>query len=253
MSTNISSEVSRGLPLDGKKVVVIGGRRGIGAGIAEEAKLAGAAVVVGARQPVSGSEAERDSGYSYLQIDISQPDVIREALNSLGAFDHIVVPASPDFGSWGTFMDDDIRGAASFVNAKLLGSWACARYAIPHLRDGGSITFMTGAMAGRPRSGFAAVSSTFAAVEALSKALALELAPVRVNTIRPGFIDTEMWSFLSEEARQGQRQKVRDTFPVRRVGVPADVGQAAVYLMTNSFVTGTILEVTGGENLVPQF
>jgi len=102
----------------------------------------------------------------------------------------------------------------------------------------------------RPKVGFTAVTSAFAAVEALSASLAIELAPTRVNTIRPGFIDTDMWAFLPAEHRDGLRKKVEETFPARRAGKPEDVGHAAVFLMTNPYVTGTVLEVAGGENLV---
>lgn len=100
----------------------------------------------------------------------------------------------------------------------------------------------------KPRAGM--VSVAFAAVEALSRALAVELGPLRVNTIRPGFIDSEMWDFLGDDARQKLRDKVVAGFPVHRLGTPADIGHAAVFLMTNPYVTGAVLEVTGGESLV---
>ena len=87
-------------------------------------------------------------------------------------------------------------------------------------------------------------------MEALSRSLALELAPIRVNTIRPGFIDTDMWSFLSDAERDGMRAKARDSLPARRVGTTDDIGRAALYLMTNPYVTGSVLEVSGGELLV---
>ena len=114
-----------------------------------------------------------------------------------------------------------------------------------------SLTYSGTAM--RPKLGFTAVTSTFAAVEALSGSLALELAPIRVNTIRPGFVDTGMWKFMSEADRDGLRAKVRDTFPARRVGTMDDIGHAALFLMTNPYVTGTVVEVSGGERLVPDF
>lgn len=82
-------------------------------------------------------------------------------------------------------------------------------------------------------------------------ALALELAPMRVNTIRPGFIDTDMWNFLPADQRDALRRKVAEAFPSRRAGQAADIGHAAVFLMTNGDVTGTVIEVSGGENLVP--
>ncbi len=136
------------------------------------------------------------------------------------------------------------------MNGKFFGSWACARHAAPRMRAGGSITFLTGGAAIRPRAGMATVTATFAALETLSQALALELGPLRVNTLRPGVIDSDMWSFLDEAGRAKLRQKVQETFPVRRIGTIEDIGHAAVFLMTNPYVTGAVLEISGGETLV---
>jgi NAD(P)-dependent dehydrogenase (short-subunit alcohol dehydrogenase family) len=97
------------------------------------------------------------------------------------------------------------------------------------------------------------VSVAFAALEALSRALAVELAPLRVNTIRPGFIDSDMWSFLAPDAREELRGKVRTAFPVRRAGAVEDIAHAAMFVMTNPYVTGAVIEVTGGEQLVDAF
>lgn len=85
----------------------------------------------------------------------------------------------------------------------------------------------------------------------MSGSLALELAPLRVNTIRPGYIDTDLWRVLSEQERIELKERVQSTFPARRSGTAADVGHAALFLMTNPYVTGTVIEVSGGENLVP--
>jgi NAD(P)-dependent dehydrogenase (short-subunit alcohol dehydrogenase family) len=148
------------------------------------------------------------------------------------------------------FLEQDAAAARSFLDGKLFGSWACARHAAPRMRSGGSITFLTGCAAIRPRAGLSMVTATFAALEALSQALALELGPLRVNTIRPGVVDSEMWSFLDDRAREELREKIRASFPARRIGSVEDIGHAAVFLMTNPYVTGTVLEVSGGEPLV---
>ena len=106
---------------------------------------------------------------------------------------------------------------------------------------------------GRATAGAAAaagVTAAFAAVEALAPALALELAPVRVNMIRPGYTDSEMWADLSQDARDGLRARVSAAMPVRRMGTPEDIAQAALFLMTSPQTTGVVLEVSGGESLV---
>ncbi|KYF52126.1 hypothetical protein BE04_34655 [Sorangium cellulosum] len=94
------------------------------------------------------------------------------------------------------------------------------------------------------------VSATFAALETLARGLAIELGPLRVNVIRPGYTDSEMWSFLDDAAREQLRERVRAAMPVRRMGTVEDIGHAAVFLMTNPQVTGSVLDITGGETLV---
>nr|WP_145548844.1 SDR family oxidoreductase [Variovorax boronicumulans] len=237
--------------LSGKKVVVVGGKTGIGLGVARSARAAGATVVVAGRRIASPQERPDLADVVQIGLDMRDEAAVRAAFDGIGAFDHLVVTAAPDLGSWGSFMDADMRGVRSYMEGKFLGSWASARHAAPHLRAGGSVTFLTGGMAVRPKIGFAAVTAAFAAVEALSGALALELAPIRVNTIRPGFIDTDMWSFLPAEQRDGLRTQVEATFPARRAGTAQDIGHAALFLMTNPYVTGAVIEVSGGENLVP--
>jgi len=237
--------------LSGKTIVVVGGKTGIGLGVAHAARAAGAKVIVASRRVETAEERPDLAEFIEISLDMRDEASVRSAFDSIGPLDHLVITAAPDLGTWGGFMDTDMHGVRSYLEGKFLGSWACARYAAPHLQPGGSIIFLTGGMAARPKIGFAAVTSAFAAVEALSGSLALELAPSRVNTIRPGFIDTDMWSFLPVEHRDGLRQKVAETFPVRRAGRAADIGHAAIFLMTNPYVTGTVLEVSGGENLVP--
>ncbi|MDF3822400.1 SDR family oxidoreductase [Leptospira sp. 96542] len=238
------------LSLAGKRVVVVGGKTGIGLGVAQAAHAAGATVIVASRR-IESVQARPDlAKFTQIALDMRDESSVRAAFETIGFLDHLVVTASPDLGSWGTFMDADMKGVRSYMEGKFLGSWASARHAAPRLRAGGSITFLTGGLAVRPKPGFAAATSAFAAVESLSGSLALELAPTRVNTIRPGFIDTEMWRFLPAEQRDGLRQKVVQAFPVRRVGQASDIGHAAVFLMTNPYVTGTVIEVAGGETLV---
>jgi NAD(P)-dependent dehydrogenase (short-subunit alcohol dehydrogenase family) len=239
------------LNLAGQKVVVVGGKTGIGLGVARAAQAAGATVFVASRRIASVQERPDLADFEQVSLDMRQESSVRAAFDLIGPFDHLVVTAAPDLGTWGGFMDEDMHGVRSYMEGKFLGSWACARYAAPHLRANGSVAFLSGGMAARPKIGYAAVTASFAAVEALSGALALELAPIRVNTIRPGFVDTDMWSFLPDQQREALKKKVEDTFPARRAGQAQDIAHAALFLMTNPYVTGTVLEVAGGENLVP--
>jgi len=248
--SDIASVQAPSFYLTGKRVVVVGGKKAIGLGVAQAAHAMGAAVTVASRRNVSVEAHPELAAFDQVVLDISDEAAVQAAFEAIGPFDHLVVTAGPALGSWGSFMDPDMRGVRSYLEAKFLGTWACARYAAPHLQPGGSLTFLTGGTGARAKLGLAAVTSTFAAVESLSQSLALELAPIRVNTIRPGFIDTEFWDVLPPADAEEIRAKVRTNFPARRLGTAADVGHAAVFLMTNPYVTGTVLEVSGGELLV---
>ena len=251
--SNIISENQNTVPsfdLSGKHVVVIGGKNGIGLGIAQAAQAMGAAVTVASRRQISVAERPDLSVFNHVVLDIRDEAAVESAFAAIGSFDHLIVTSGPELGSWGSFMDPNMQGVKAYLEGKFLGTWACARYAAPHMQAGGSMTFLTGGTGARAKLGLAAVTATFAAVESLSQSLALELAPIRVNTIRPGFIDTNFWDVLPAEDVENIRAKVRATFPVQRLGMPVDVGHAAVFLMTNPYVTGTVLEVAGGELLV---
>ena len=251
--SNTTFQKERTLPsldLTGKRVVVIGGKKAIGLGIALAAQAMGAAVTVASRRTLSAEEHPELAAFEQVILDIRDEAAVKAAFNAIGSFDHLVVTAGPELRSWGSFMDPDMSGVRAYLEGKFLGTWACARYATPHLRPGGSMTFMSGGTGARAKLGLAAVTSSFAAVESLSQSLALELAPIRVNTIRPGFIDTDFWDALPAVDVENIRTKVLANFPAQRIGTAADVGHAAVFLMTNPYVTGTVLEVSGGELLV---
>lgn len=247
---NGSRPAALGFDLTGKRVVVVGGKTGVGLGVAVAAHAAGAAVVVASRRSFSEADHPEVADLEQIVLDVEDEDAVRDAFKTIGTLDHLVVAAGPAMGTWGAFSDTDMGGVRHYTDGKFFGSWACARYASDGIAADGSITFLTGGTAVRSKVGLAAVTSVFSAVEALGRSLALELGPVRVNTLRAGFIDTPFWDFLTEAQATEVRQKVGDKFPVRRVGTPADIGHAAVFLMTNPYVTGTVIEVSGGELLV---
>ncbi|XXX72443.1 SDR family oxidoreductase [Sorangium sp. So ce134] len=236
----------------GRRVVIVGGTSGMGLGAARAAVRAGAEVIAAGRRPRAEREAgdAGDARVARETVDITDEGSVKAMFERVGELDHLLVTAAPAPGSWGAFLEQDVAGAQRYMSAKFFGSWACARYAAPRMRAGGSITFLTGGAAVRPRAGATMVSATFAALETLARGLAIELGPLRVNVIRPGYTDSEMWGFLDEGAREELRRKVRAAMPVRRMGTVEDIGHAAVFLMTNPQVTGSVLEITGGETLV---
>jgi NAD(P)-dependent dehydrogenase (short-subunit alcohol dehydrogenase family) len=247
----MSEERNRsGAQLAGRRVVVVGGTSGMGKGAVKAALDAGAEVIAAGRRPPA-DRATSPSGAIPETVDFTDEHSVRALFAKVGVFDHLLVTAAPGrTGASSAFLEQDVEAARQFMEVKFFGSWACARYAAPNLRAGGSITFLTGAAAVLSRPGISMAAASFAALETLSRVLAVELAPIRVNTIRPGYTDSEMWSFLDPVAREALWEKVRATMPVRRVGTVDDIGHAALFLMTNPQVTGTVLEVTGGETLV---
>jgi NAD(P)-dependent dehydrogenase (short-subunit alcohol dehydrogenase family) len=232
--------------LSGQRVVVVGGTSGMGLATVRAAAAQGAEVIAAGRRPVAGREPI--AGVWQAEVDVTNEASVRALFDGIGTVNHLFVSASP--GSPGPFLEQDLAAARTFVDGKLLGSWTCARYAAPRMPAGGSITFVTGVAVARPPGNAAMVSAAFAAVEALSRALALELGPVRVNTIRPGYTDSEMWSGLSDAERDDLRRRVADALPAGRMGTPEDVAHAAIFLMTSRQTTGAVLEVSGGESLV---
>ena len=234
------------MSLGDKRVVVVGGTSGMGLATVRLAAELGAGVVAAGRRPLE--EREPLAGVRQARVDVTDEASVKALFDEVGELDHLFVSSSP--GSPGPLLEQDLAGARTFIDGKLLGSWMCARYAAPRMRAGGSITFVTGCAVLRPPRHAAMVVAAFAAVEALSRALAFELGPLRVNTIRPGYTDSEMWSGLPPGERERLRQAVAATVPTGRMGTPEDIAHAAVFMMTSRQTTGAVLEVSGGEPLV---
>lgn len=232
--------------LEGQRVVVVGGTSGMGLATVRATAALGAEVIAAGRRPLA--QRESIAGVQQTEVDATDETSVRDFFDSAGDLDHVLVTASP--GSPGAFLEQDLATARTFMDGKFFGSWTCARYAAPRLHAGGSITFVTGGAVARPPVHGSMITAAFAAVEALTRALAIELGPRRVNTIRPGYTDSDMWSYLSETERSELRRRVAQAMPVKRMGTPDDIAHAAVFLMTNPQVTGAVLEVTGGETLV---
>jgi NAD(P)-dependent dehydrogenase (short-subunit alcohol dehydrogenase family) len=235
--------------LEGRRVVIVGGTSGMGLATAHAAHSSGAHVIAAGRRPPDQRNARTD-GIVQETVDITDESSIKALFERVGTLDHLLVSSTPPTRAPGKFLEQDVASAREFMHGKFFGSWACARWAAPRMAAGGSITFITGGAVERPKPGITMISATFAALENLSRGLAIELGPLRVNTIRPGYTDSEMWNGLDPAARDELRRKVAAAMPVRRMGTTDDIAQAALFLMTNPQVTGSVLEVTGGETLI---
>jgi NAD(P)-dependent dehydrogenase (short-subunit alcohol dehydrogenase family) len=228
--------------LEGKKVVVVGGSSGIGFSAAELAKRESADVIIASRNPERLKAAAEKLGVTAITADVTSDDSVESLFRACGPVDHVVVTAAQlRSGPFKTVALEDVR---STMEGKFWGAWRVARAA--EIRPGGSLTFVSGFLSMRPRPNSAIVSAANGALESLARALALELAPVRVNAVSPGIIDTPIRAAMPEEARRDMLAKIAAALPVGRVGIGEDIARQILAFMANGFATGSIVYIDGG-------
>ncbi|MFC9927942.1 SDR family oxidoreductase [Streptomyces sp. NPDC127190] len=237
--------------LRGQRVVVIGGTSGIGLAVAEGAGREGAEVVVVSRRQESVDAALKQlpEGTEGHVLDVTDEDAIRAFFARIGAFDHLVCTAGEPLLLGGA-AETDLGEARRFLDTRLWGAYALAKHGAGSVRAGGSVVLTTGTAGRRPAPGTSVLAALCGAVESLTRALALELAPVRVNAVAPGMVRTELWRELPEEQREGLYRASAESLPVGRVGEPADVAEAYLYLMRGAYSTGSVVVADGGGTLV---
>jgi NAD(P)-dependent dehydrogenase (short-subunit alcohol dehydrogenase family) len=232
--------------LTGKKVVIVGGSSGIGLATAERAKKEGAEIVIASRNAERLKAAANKIGATAITADVTSDDSVAACFRQCGPVDHVVVTAAQlKTGPFKTVAMDDVRAT---MESKFWGAWRVARAA--EIRAGGSLTLVTGYLSRRPRPNAAIVGAANGALESLALGLALELAPVRVNAVSPGTIDTPIRAAMPEAARRDMLEKTAAGLPVRRVGVGDDIAQQILTFMTNGFATGSIVYIDGGALIV---
>jgi NAD(P)-dependent dehydrogenase (short-subunit alcohol dehydrogenase family) len=227
------------MSLRAQRVVIVGGSAGIGKATARAALAAGAAVVVASHDEASLEQARTElGGVEVCQLDVRDPRVLDHCFRQMETFDHLVVTAAEASAS--PFVETDPDAARRILDVKFWGAFNVVQAALRVLRPTGSVTLFSGIAAHRPVRGLAVVAAANAAVEALTRALAVELCPLRVNAVCPGFVDTHE---LDEE----KRKALANSLLVRRVGEPDDVAQAVLFLLQNPYMTGTVLHIDGGK------
>jgi NAD(P)-dependent dehydrogenase (short-subunit alcohol dehydrogenase family) len=237
--------------LNGKRIVILGGTSGIGFATAKAAQQEGALIVVASSNP-----ARIDQALSSLQpgaeghaLDLSDEAQVEAFFAGIGALDHLVFTAGEtlQLEPLATMQFDKAR---DFANVRFWGAFMAAKYGSPHIRPGGSITLTNGVAGLRPRKGWTLGASICGAMEALTRALAVELAPIRVNAVCPGVVRTELWRDMSEGERDAMYRNIGESLPVGRVGEADDLAQAYLYLMREGYSTGQVIVVDGGAVLV---
>jgi len=234
----------------GQTVVVIGGSAGIGLETARRARDEGAKLILAARNPDRLEQASRELGtLGTAAFDATDFDRLKKFFDGLPApIDHVLVTGPGPY--YAPLAELDIEKARLDIEAHLLLPLLVARYAAKKVRPGGTLLFMGGTGGRHPAPGLALVSALTAALPAMTKNLALELAPVRVNLIAAGFVDTPLSASLLGDQVDARREQLRATLPIRRVVGPADVAALAVHMMTNSAITGATYDIDGGQQLV---
>jgi NAD(P)-dependent dehydrogenase (short-subunit alcohol dehydrogenase family) len=236
----------------GQTVVAIGGSLGIGLETARLAREEGADVILVARDPERLQRAGHDLGArSIAAFDATDFKQLAKFFGELpGPIDHVLVTGPGPY--YAPLSEFDLAKARRDVESHLWLPIEVARNAVGKVRPGGTLLFMGGTGGRRTDKGFALIGALTAALPALTRNLAFELAPIRVNLIAAGFVDTPLSAALLGDQLDSRREQLRTTLPIRRVVGPADIAALAVHLMTNTAVTGATFDIDGGQQLVEE-
>jgi NAD(P)-dependent dehydrogenase (short-subunit alcohol dehydrogenase family) len=233
----------------GQKIVIIGGSSGMGLAVAKMAAAEGAAVVIASRseEKLRKAKGEIQENVETLTVDVMDEGSVKAFFEEVGGFDHLTTPGNE--AAMGPFLKLDTIKARAAFDSKFWGQYHAARYGAPHIRGSGSITFFAGIWSQRPVPGGSIVTAINSAIEGLGRALAMELAPIRVNTVSPGIVDTPIWAGMAPGEKEAMFKGAAAALPVRRIGRPEEIAQTVLYLMGNGFSTGSTLYVDGGATL----
>ncbi|MFI9723914.1 SDR family oxidoreductase [Streptomyces sp. NPDC052396] len=228
--------------------LIIGGSSGMGLALARTLLADGMDVTIAGRSEdrLAAARAELQGKISTVRADIGQEQDVADLFARMGPVEHVAVTAADATGVYGRTADVATAAARAVVDTKLLGAWLIGKYAAGHVT--GSLTYTSGINAYRPNGSNTIVAAANGALASLAYGLAVELAPVRVNVISPGWVDTPIWDQLGMD-KQAAFAELAERLPARRIGTPEDIAAAFVSVMRNEFITATVLHVDGGHRL----
>ncbi|TXN08721.1 SDR family oxidoreductase [Methylobacterium sp. WL103] len=230
------------LDLNGRTVLVVGAAGGIGSATTQLFARSGARVVAAGLPGAKLDDAARAADAEATVLDFARQAEVEAFFGGRKPFDHIVVAAaSTKTGSVAELPFEDARSA---MDSKFWGAYRVARSA--RIVDGGSLTFVSGYLSHRPSPTAVLQGAINAALDALSRGLALERAPVRFNTVSPGLVDTPLYARMDKADRQAMFERRAAQLPARRIGHPDDIAQAILFVATNPYATGSTVTVDGG-------
>jgi NAD(P)-dependent dehydrogenase (short-subunit alcohol dehydrogenase family) len=242
------------MDITGNTIIVVGGSSGMGFGVAQAALAKGAEVIIVGRSLERLVQAAEDlAGAEHVRsiaADVTSEDEVRRLFETAGNFDHLFVSAASNL-AYQPIRDFDLEAARKTIDAKLVAALLLSKYAARQINEHGSIIFTAGIAAERPMPTAALVAAVNGGLFSFTYALAIGLAPVRVNAISPGWIDTPIWETPALAANKpAMFEQMAQRLPAGRIGRPSDIGHAAIFLMENEFTTATVLPVDGGHRLV---
>lgn len=239
------------MQLKSQRIVILGGTSGIGLATAERVAGEGATAIVASSDTsrVNAALKQLPEGTEGYTVDVRSEPELRDLFSRIGRFDHLVFTAGETLRI-GPIADTKLDAAKSALDIRVWGAFAAVKHAVSYLSPHGSIVLSSGIAATRPGPGWALAASVCGALDALTRALAVELAPVRVNAVAAGVVRSDLWRHMSEEDRSAMYHSLAGALPVGRVGEVSDIAETFLYLMRNGYSSGTIVTVDGGSVLV---
>jgi NAD(P)-dependent dehydrogenase (short-subunit alcohol dehydrogenase family) len=233
-----------------QRILIIGGSNGMGLATAQSVGRLGAEVLIAGRSQAKldqalGAIEGRAAGYV---ADFTDPSSLAALFQRVGRIDHLVLAASSN-AAWGPFASIQAPALRNAMEGKLIGYWQSLQAALPYLRRDGSVVMLTGAASRTAMPNAAGLAAVNGGITQMAQTLAKELAPLRVNVVSPGLVDTPAYDGMPKETKAGMFAGAAKSLPVGRTGTSDDIAQAVVFLIGNGFTTGALLDVDGGARM----
>lgn len=236
------------IDLENQKVIITGGSSGIGLAVAKMVVACGVKVILVARnaQKLEAAQKEVGKNCETVVLDVTDEQAVKTFFDQQSEIHHLITAAAGTLR--GNVADLDTQAARNLFESKYWGQYHCVKYAIPKMAQNGSVVLFSGWISRKPMAGVSTLAAIDAAIEALGRTLALEIAPIRVNVLTPGMIDTPLWGARMGKAEQSKHfENIGKQLPVGRAGLPEDIAHAALFLIQNGFMTGAVLDIDGGQ------
>jgi NAD(P)-dependent dehydrogenase (short-subunit alcohol dehydrogenase family) len=236
--------------LQNQKIVVIGASQGMGFATAQLLANQGNEVIIASRtkEKIEKAAAEIGGNTKAKVLDFTNEIAVKNFFGEVGNFDHLVLIGA-GLPAWGTFTQFESEALKNAFDTKFFGYYYSAKHAIPHLRKDGSIVMVIGGAARKAIMGTSGVAAVNGAILAMGRTMTIELAPLRVNIVSPGLVDTPAYDWMNEEQKQDFFTQMGGQLPVGRVGQPEEVAHIIETVLDNNYLTGSVIDIDGGGNL----